>query len=157
MNMFSKFCTHDSKRFRSENSFLQLVWHKKVSPLAWHFLCLTLQKTIFRSLPLHIWTQFGEQIAISKTIPWLIEGRKKEVYFLEEKNRQIREIRLLLLFFANKTPTPIPRKCITWLCFHIEIDWERSRMGWGFMQNQTYCICILDGAKNLQNLKLNSI
>ena len=39
------------------------VWHKKVSPLAGHFLCLTLQKTIFQSLPFHIWTQFGKQIA----------------------------------------------------------------------------------------------
>ena len=31
---------------------------KNVSPLARHFLCLTLQKTVFRSLPFHIWTQF---------------------------------------------------------------------------------------------------
>ena len=35
----------------------------KMSTLAWHFLCLTLQKTVFRSLPFHNWTQFGEQIA----------------------------------------------------------------------------------------------
>ena len=37
---------------------------KKVSHLAGHFLCLTLQKTVFRSLPFHVLTQFGEQIAI---------------------------------------------------------------------------------------------
>ena len=47
--VFSKFCSH-IERLRSENSFL----HKK---------SLALQKTVFRSLPFHIWTQFGEQIA----------------------------------------------------------------------------------------------
>ena len=46
---------------------------KKVSPLAWHFLCLSLQKTVFRSLPFHIWTQFGEQIA--KLIYYYSENR----------------------------------------------------------------------------------
>ena len=60
--VFSKFCSH-IERFRSETSFLQGLT-KKISPLAQHFLCLTLQKTVFRSLSFHIWTQFGERIAI---------------------------------------------------------------------------------------------
>ena len=54
--------SHIIERVSSEDSFYS-VWNKKVSPLAQHFLCLTLTKTIFRYLPFHSWTQFGEQIA----------------------------------------------------------------------------------------------
>ena len=53
--------------FLYENCFNQKtifykVWHKKVSQLAQHFFCLTLQKTVFWSLPFHR-AQFLEWIA----------------------------------------------------------------------------------------------
>ena len=48
----------------NQKTFFYRVWHKKVSPLARHFLCLTLQKTVFRSLPFQIWTPFWKQKAI---------------------------------------------------------------------------------------------
>ena len=50
--------------FQSENSFLQGLIYIYICQWPDIFLCLTLQKTVFRSLPFHISTQFGEQIAI---------------------------------------------------------------------------------------------
>ena len=64
--MCSQNCFLIRERFRPGTRFLQGFKHKKVSPLAQHLLCFTLQKTVFRSLPFHIWTQFLKQIAIVK-------------------------------------------------------------------------------------------
>ena len=83
-------------------------------------------------------------------LDWSKGGRRKFIYvvFLEEKNRQIRERdQTIYTVFRHKQNTPnspIPaRKCITWLCFHIEIDWDDLAWDGGFMQNQIYyCICV---------------
>ena len=85
-------------------------------------------------------------------LDWSKGGRRKFIYvvFLEEKNRQIRErdqtTIQLYCFSPQKKHTKLSHtcsKCITWVCFHIEIDWDDLAWDGGFMQNQIYyCICV---------------
>ena len=66
MFVLKKFFLYE-KDFNRKTLFYR-VWHNKVLPLARQFLCLTLQKIVFWSLPSHIWAQFWEQIANDYTL-----------------------------------------------------------------------------------------
>ena len=107
--VFSKFCLH-IEMFQSENSFLQGLINIYICRWPDIFLCLTLQKTVFWSLPFRIWTQFGEQIAIIflflLPFTWRSEMYDFCKFFLEEvnvrkKNIQDLETLQFLLAFRN--------------------------------------------------------
>ena len=138
--------------------FFYRVWHKNKSHLWLDIFYVSPCKKTFSDLYLYIFEHNlkNKWLFQKLFLDWSKGGRRKFTSWRKKTDKSERSD-YYCRFSPTKHQTPIPRKCITWLCFHIEIDWERSRMGWGFMQNQTYCICILDGAKNLQNLKLNSI
>ena len=117
------------------------------SGLVLNFGCHEFWAGLHQASPLHQEDQQG----FSKTIPWLIEGRKEEVYICSlpggKKPTNQRERSDYIYSFSPQTKhTKLSHtcsKCITWVCFHIEIDWDDLAWDGGFMQNQIYyCICV---------------
>ena len=82
------------------------VWHKKVSPLAQHFLWLTLPKTVFRSLPFQISTQIaiaglvtfkGNNVSLPFLAKWTANWYFAVVYFSKNHGRSNKNLHQLFI------------------------------------------------------------
>ena len=139
--MFSKFCSH-IERLRSENSFLQSLTYESLTlPLAQHFLCLTLQKKVFQSLPFHIWTQFGEQIANIFFIKRVIFFPAQQALEKIDRTRG-HAAHLFATLVTSKDVQYIPHKDQVLQCFPEKIRQSGSdfdEFGWS-VESQTFPI-----------------